>query len=249
MINVFDWIHNDNKHGRKGEKISAMWSTDSGDTWSEPVVIDSLAGAVPFDTDPDGAPCPEQLGNKNAPYICPLRTGDGVADIAVDMNNGTAYVVWQDGGPNGKVQIRLAKSSDHGQTWTQLGVVNTVSTTDAHAPSVAVDEFGIVAVSYYDYRLNDVNSNDGLETAHWIRRSHDGGASFGPDEILGTTFDTRKAPYAGGYFLGDYDGLASIGDSFEPFWISTQGSTAGKPELNGGVDFADRTNVFSAFVP
>ena len=104
LINVFDWIHNDNKHGRKGEKISAMWSTDSGDTWSDPVVIDSLAGAVPFDTDPDGAPCPEQLGNKNAPYICRLRTADGVADIAVDMDDGTAYVVWQDGGPNGKVQ-------------------------------------------------------------------------------------------------------------------------------------------------
>lgn len=54
-----------------------------------------------------------------------------------------------------------AKSSDHGQTWTQLGVVNTVSTTDAHTPSVAVDELGTVAVSYYDYRLNVVNSNDG----------------------------------------------------------------------------------------
>ena len=165
------------------------------------------------------------------------------------MNDGTAYVVWQDGGPNGKVRIQLAKSTDHGQSWTQLGVVNTVSSTDAHTPSVAVDEEGTVAVSYYDFRFNDVNSNDGLETAHWIRRSADGGASFGPDEILGTTFDTRRAPYAIGYFLGDYDGLASIGASFEPFWISTQGSTAPKPVLNGGVDFADRTNVFSAFVP
>ena len=79
-----------------------------------------------------------------------------------------------------------------------------------------VDEEGTVAVSYYDYRFNEVNSNDGLETAHWIRRSSDGGASFGQDEILGTSFDTRKAPYAIGYFLGDYDGLASIGASFEP---------------------------------
>jgi hypothetical protein len=249
LINVFDWIHNDNKHGRKGEKISAMWSTDSGDTWSDPVVIDSIAGAVPFDTDPDGAPCPEQLGHKHDPYICRLRTGDGIADIAVDMNDGTAYVVWQDGGPNGNVVIRLAKSTDHGQSWTNLGVVNTVPATDAHTPSVEVDEFGEVAVSYYDFRFNEVNSNDGLETAHWIRRSSDGGASFGPDEILGTTFDTRKAPYAIGYFLGDYDGLASIGDSFAPFWISTQGSTAAKPVLDGGVDTADRTNVFSAFVP
>jgi hypothetical protein len=249
LINVFDWIHNDNKHGRKGEKISAMWSTDSGDTWSDPVVIDPIAGAAPLDRDPDGAPCPEQLGHKFDPYICRLRTADGVADIAIDMNDGTAYVVWQDGSPSGRVRIRLAKSTDHGQNWTQLGVVNTVPSTDAHTPSVAVDEEGTVAVSYYDFRFNDVDSNDGLETAHWIRRSADGGASFGPDEILGTTFDTRKAPYAIGYFLGDYDGLASIGASFEPFWISTQGSTAGKPVLDGGVDFADRTNVFSAFVP
>ena len=59
LINVFDWIHNDNKGGRQGEKISAMWSTDSGDTWSDPVVIDPVAGAVVRDRDPDGAPCPD----------------------------------------------------------------------------------------------------------------------------------------------------------------------------------------------
>jgi hypothetical protein len=249
LINVFDWIHNDNKHGRKGEKISAMWSTDSGDTWSDPVVIDPIAAAVVRDTDPDGAPCPEMLGHKFDPYICRLRTGDGIPDIAVDPRDGTAYVVWQDGGPEGKVQIQLAKSTDHGQTWTNLGVVNTVGSTDAHTPSVEINADGTVAVTYYDFRFNDINSTDGLETAHWIRRSTDGGASFGPDELLGTTFDTRKAPYALGYFLGDYDGLGSVGTTFTPFWTSTQGSTAGKPVLDGGVDTADRTNVFAALVP
>src|SRR5215218_6759711 len=81
----------------------------------------------------------------------------------------------------------------------ELGVVNTVASTDAHTTSVEVDGDGNVAVTY-DYRFNDVNSNDGLETAHWIRRSTDGGASFGADEMLGTTFDARKAPYALGYF-------------------------------------------------
>ena len=93
-----------------------------------------------------------------------------------------------------------------------------------------------MAVTYYDFRFNDVGAGDGLETAHWIRRSADGGASFGPDEMLGTTFDTRKAPYALGYFLGDYDGLGTVGNAFKPFWTSTQGSIAGKPVLDGGVD-------------
>lgn len=249
LINVFDWIHNDNKAGRKGEKISAMRSTDSGETWSDPVVIDPIAGAVVRDRDPDGAPCPETLGHKFDPYVCRLRTADGVADIAIDMQTRAAYVVWQDGGPDGKVVIRLAKSTDGGATWTQLGVVNSVPATDAHTPSVEVDDGGTVAVTYYDFRFNDVDSTDGLETAHWIRRSTNGGASFGPDELLGTTFDTRKAPYALGYFLGDYDGLASVGTAFKPFWTSTQGSIAGKPVLSGGVDTADRTNVFAASTP
>ncbi len=224
-----------------------MWSTDSGDTWSDPVVIDPLAGAAPFDPDPDGAPCPEPLGNKNSPYICRLRTADGIADIAIDMNDGTAYVVWQDGGPNGNVGIRLAKSTDHGQSWTKLGVVNTVPSTDA-TPRRWKSRRGRRG------ELLRLPLQRG-ELERWARDGAldpplgDGGASFGPDEILGTTFDTRRAPYALGYFLGDYDGLASIGASFEPFWISTQGSTAAKPVLDGGVDFADRTNVFSAFVP
>jgi hypothetical protein len=247
LIDVFDWIHNDNKGGRQGEKISAMWSTDSGATWSDPVVIDPIAGAVPRDRDPDGAPCPETLGHKFDPYVCRLRTGDGVPDIAVAAN-GTAYVAWQDG-EDGKVVIRLAKSTDHGQSWTQLGIVNGSRTTDAHTPSVEVAADGTLAVTYYDFRFNDVGAGDGLETAHWIRRSTNGGASFGPDELLGTTFDTRKAPYALGYFLGDYDGLATVGNAFKPFWTSTQGSSAPKPVLDGGVDLADRTNVFAASTP
>jgi hypothetical protein len=61
--------------------------------------------------------------------------------------------------------------------------------------------------------------------------------------------DDDGAPYALGYFLGDYDGLATVGNAFKPFWTSTQGSTAGKPVLTGGVDTADRTNVFAASTP
>ena len=249
LIDVFDWIHNDNKGGRKGEKISAIWSTDSGDTWSDPVVIDPIAGAVARDRDPDGAPCPETLGHKFDPYVCRLRTGDGMPDVAVDMTAGTAVrrsgrtarrARWSSGWRSRPTTGRAGRSS---------GSSTAAPTTDAHTPSVEVAADGTVAVTYYDFRFNDVGAGDGLETAHWIRRSTDGGESFGPDELLGTTFDTRKAPYALGYFLGDYDGLGTVGTAFKPFWTSTQGSAAGKPVLDGGVDPADRTNVFAASVP
>jgi hypothetical protein len=106
-----------------------------------------------------------------------------------------------------------------------------------------------VAVSYYDFR-NNTTSDGMLRTSHWIRRSTDGGATFGADEQLGTDFDTRKAPFALGYFLGDYDGLASVGTAFKPFWTSTQNAGAvGKPALTGGIDTANRTDVFFASTP
>jgi hypothetical protein len=244
LINVFNWIHNDNQGGRKGQKIAAMTSTNSGDTWSEPVVIDRLAGASLSDTDPDGAPCPVKV-TPTSSYRCPLRTGDLVPDISVDLNTGTAYVVWQNGGSNGNVQIFLSKSTDGGATWTAPERVNANIATDAHTPSVDVDDAGNVAVSYYDFR-NNVTGDGILRTSHWIHRSTNGGASFGAEEQLGADFDTRKAPFAVGYFLGDYDGLASVGTVFKPFWTSTEGSTAGKPVLSGGVDPANRTNVFAA---
>jgi hypothetical protein len=42
------------------------------------------------------------------------------------------------------------------------------------------------------------------------------------------------APYASGFFVGDYEGLAMIGTKFEPFFVQT----------NSG-NTSDRTDVFT----
>ena len=194
LINVFDWIHNDNKQGRKGQKISAMWSTDSGDTWSDPVVIDSLAGAARLTPTPTVRPAPSSSATRT------LRTSARCARpkgyrTSGHMADGTAYVAWQNGGPNGKVQIRLAKSSDHGQTWTQLGVVNGVPGTDAHTSGRSTRRAPWRSATTTTASTTSTPTT-GSRLRTGIRRSSTGGASFGQDEILGTSFDTRKAPYA-----------------------------------------------------
>ena len=48
-------------------------------------------------------------------------------------------------------------------------------------------------------------------------------------------FDLTTAPFAGGYFLGDYQSLVSSNNVFIPFFVKT----------NSG-DFANRTDVFAA---
>ncbi|HSQ09630.1 MAG TPA: hypothetical protein VLN25_03290, partial [Burkholderiaceae bacterium] len=49
------------------------------------------------------------------------------------------------------------------------------------------------------------------------------------------TFDLITAPQAGGYFIGDYFGLAASGNVFIPVYVRTTGSTT------------NRTDVFAVF--
>ena len=43
-------------------------------------------------------------------------------------------------------------------------------------------------------------------------------------QITDTSFDMRLAPFANGFFTGDYEGLSSIGDSFTPFFSQSHGT-------------------------
>ncbi len=55
------------------------------------------------------------------------------------------------------------------------------------------------------------------------------------NRVTPQSFDMRGVPFAGGYFVGDYEGLASAGSSFLPFFV--QVNTANP---------ANRTDVFAA---
>jgi hypothetical protein len=212
-----------NAGGNRGVHFSIIRSSDHGASWGDSVVVadDSSKGVI----DPD-------TGH-------PLRTGDGLPDIAVNRHPGTpgfgnAYVVWQGtSSPSAPSDdtIYLSRSTDGGATWSTPTKVNqTPNGAAAFMPSVHVAADGTVGVTYYDLRNND--AGPGLPTDVWIVHSHDAGATFGSEARIAGSFDYTIAPDAGGYFLGDYQGLGSIGNAFAPFFAAANnGNTANRTDI------------------
>jgi hypothetical protein len=230
LVMVFNLIRNTGDVKNRGFTAEVIRSTDNGDTWSSPIVIDRMRSAGV--TDPDD-------GHD-------VRTGDSIPEIAVDNVTGSLYVVWQDARFTGHDQVALSKSVDGGRHWSPTKRVSTVGgTNQAFTPMVRVADDatatkeGTVAVQYYDFR-NDSAATPGLTTNTWIIRSTDGGTSFpaASEEAVGAPYDMRQAPDALGYFVGDYEGLDWAGGGlkpgFKPFFVRSNDAMP-----------ANRTDVFA----
>ena len=160
-----------------------------------------------------------------------VRDGGLLFDMAVDPRNGNIYAVWQDGFSTGYQWpvIFFTMSRDDGSTWSVPVRVNRtpqdgpVANRQAFLASVHVAANGMLGVSYYDFRNND--SEAGALTDHWFTWCHPQAvdctlSSRWQDEVRVTehSFDLLQAPFANGLFLGDYVGLASVGDDFITFF-------------------------------
>jgi hypothetical protein len=197
-------------------------STDKGATWSGPYDIARL-GTIGV-TDPE-------TGED-------VRTGDIIPDIAVDAANGRLYAVWQDASFNGNRAdaIAFSQSLDGGLTWSAPIKVNQTPTTipigdqQAFTPSVDVSANGTVAVTYYDFRNN--TDAPPLVTDYFIVHCHPAtptactsATNWGSESRLtNQSFDMRQAPDAGGFFTGDYEGLANAVNDFTPFFAQPHGT-------------------------
>lgn len=208
--------------------VAVIRSEDKGVTWGpqargsgkvDPIVIDRL-GTVSI-RDPE-------TGDD-------VRTGDIIPDIAVDPDNGNLYAVWQDARFSGGAfdSIAFSMSTDGGSTWTPAIKVNATPTgipagnQQAFTPSVHVSDDGTVGVTYYDFRNNTSDATT-LPTDYWIVHCDTGcsSPSSWEDEarLTDASFDMRKAPDAGGFFTGDYEGLTAVGDDFGAFFSATHGT-------------------------
>jgi hypothetical protein len=237
LINGFNRIQGvSNRNKQRGYNVELLLSNDKGETWTGPVHVDRLL--VDEVEDPEDAnPCPE----RNPDGSCPVRTGDIIPDFAVDRSsnpatNGNLYAVWMDTRFNDPDHndILLSRSVNGGTSWDAPVVVDQTPTgVDAFTAAVDVDGTGRVAVSYYDFR-NDEPGDAELSTDFWVTHSHDGGVTF-PDEsrLTESSFDMRTAPFALGYFVGDYTGLSHFDDRFDALWVGA----------NDG-DLANRTDAF-----
>lgn len=214
--------------------LSFIRSTDKGATWrsQEERVDIEFPGSILAGRDGDSTidvepvPCPDPAETGS----CPIRSGDFIPDVAVDPRNGNLYAVWMDLRFDGGIalidhdNIAFTMSTDGGRTWSPTIKVNQTPTTEpnydqqAFTPSVDVAADGTVMVSYYDFRFNTTDPAT-LLTDYFAVHCHTNCASpagwtGNETRITPASFDIRKAPYARGYFLGDYMGLDAVGSNF-----------------------------------
>ncbi len=221
-------------------------STDDGQTWSQPIEIDVHPGlprddngaAEGFDgtVGPDGTLyavwsqdneimfTTSRDGGKTfsrarpaihtAPIMFAIDTLDranGFPQIAIDPHGKRLYVSWTDY-RNGDIDVFLAISEDRGKHWSSPIRVNddpVHNGAEQFFQWLAVDPVdGSVNLLFYDRRQDEKNRKQIVVLA----RSTNDGRNFNNYAWTDEPFE------AGGYFFGDYSGLAAYGGHVYGAW-------------------------------
>jgi hypothetical protein len=187
--------------------LRVIRSQDKGATWSAPITIAQS----------------QSRGTRNPETGTPIRDGSNVASIAVDKS-GALAIVWQDSRFSGGARdgIALSRSFDGGLTWSAPVGINSVPSVQALLPAVTIRGDGLIGVTYYDFR-NHAPGAPTLLTDYWLTTSTDG-VNWNESHVAGP-FDFATAPFALGLFLGDYQALTSIENTFVPFYVTTNANS------------------------
>ncbi|MFC9675108.1 neuraminidase (sialidase) [Streptomyces sp. NPDC056949] len=172
-------------------------STDAGKTWSAPVTV-AQDTSVP-EVDPND---PTKL----------LRAGSTLPSPAVDPRTGTLYMAYEgsDFSDGEFDSVQLVRSTDRGRTWGTPQLISPKGV-PAFSPSIAVDERGTVALTYYDLRFLKPGNTTTLPAAYQLATLRHGNPRLRTERRISRIFDWLQAPFSGGYFLGDYQGLVADG--------------------------------------
>ena len=205
----------------RGTQIALVRSTDHGNSWSKkPIIIAQTDPSFLGPVDPDNGQ--------------PIRGGE-LPDFAVDSVTGKLYAVWEDDSVTGIDAIMYSQSTDGGFTWSDPIKINKTPTAipagdqQAFTPTVKVAANGTVGVTYYDLRSN--TPAQGLPTDYWLVRCSStctSSAGWSETHVAGP-FDEEQAAFARGYFVGDYEGLTTSGNVFQPFFGQAVSRAADNP--------------------
>ena len=227
LYNFFNQIFNTgtNSGGAHGDNAAFQKSTDDGLTWSAPQVISTM--------DDIGVADPNNVDPRTNKPPAPFRVGDGLPAPAIDPETGDLYVVWEDARFSGQDEAAITRSTDGGATWSTPKRVSTPGG-PAFTPTVAVTDSGTagqagtVGVTYYQLGATSAGSSP---TSYFIKRfsAAAAGDSSGIDTGVAATavlgpFNMLDAPFARGYFTGDYESLETVGTgataTFEPVVVA-----------------------------
>jgi hypothetical protein len=215
-----------NPAGNRGDNAAFQRSTDGGSTWSAAQIIspiDSVGVADPNNVNP--------VTSKAAP--APFRVGNGLLAPAVDPETGDLYAVWEDSRFSGQDEVAITRSTDGGSTWSAPKRVSTPGG-PAFTPTMAVTDSGhagqagTVGVTYYQLGASSSGSSPTTYLIKRISATAAGDSSSIDTAVPATTvlgpFNMLDAPFAGGYFTGDYESLVTTGSgataAFDPVVIA-----------------------------
>jgi hypothetical protein len=229
LVDFFDLIRvASNRQQTRGFSIALIRSDDHGATWSKrATIVDRHFTFQGLVIDPDDPNTTTRV----------VRTGDIIPQGTVDPNSGAIYLVFQDARFGPRSSIAFTQSLDGGRTWSPTIKINKtppnirLGNQQAFNPVVTVLADGTIGVRYSDFRNNtpDVAT---LGTDEFLIHCHPdtptactNPANWG-DEVKQTdaSYNMRQAPFARGWFVGDYVGMDTDGEDFLPFWTQPVGT-------------------------
>ena len=178
-------------------------STDAGNTWGVDKFVSSIPGGWDFS-------------------IPGISRCNGLPITACDTSQspyrGNIYINWSDqrNGVN-NTDVFLSKSTDGGNTWSDVKKVNDDNTTRHQFFTwMTIDQTtGAVYFVFYDRRNTANNFTD-----VYVARSTDGGETFTNFKVSQTSFNPTS-----GVFFGDYTNIAAYNKMVYPIWMRLDNTT------------------------
>lgn len=200
LYDFFDYITADGS-----SHLGFVTSTDRGDHWTKPTIF-------------------QDLRSVGVPHV---RTGDIIPIPTIDRETGSLYIVWQDSRFSGGKydEIAISRSTDGGRHWSEPQRVNQPTGQSAFTATVAVNSDGKVGVTYYQLQSYPRT----YMTDYFMKVTSGRNLHFSDSEMVDAPFDMADAPVAGGFFVGDYEGLVAPGESFHPLYVTTNSGNTVNP--------------------
>jgi hypothetical protein len=190
---------------------SGVWilkSTDGGDTFTQQQVV--AIQQIPSPIPPASATANDGLNS--------FRTGT-VPGVAVTAD-GTVHLVWGEWVNGTDAEVRYARSTDGGETWSAPISMNDVATGHQFFPAIAASG-NTVHVAWYDGRFDP--QGGGISALDvFYNRSTNAGQTFEPDVRLTThSFNPNlvsRFPVFCAAFIGDYIDIDAVGNTVAVIW-------------------------------